>query len=134
MENFDMLYFLVTSVLSFALLPHYRRTSLRCYLCLMTNCKKTKISLDFSQRNWWSKNPVIWLDVLTYVVVSDPNFPWWLSPCKNLRYWLIPSKYTDDQRILQSNSLRAFLVTTEQPDFTQARSFWILQDTVMDHF
>ena len=33
--------------------------SLRCYLHLMTPCRKTKTSLDSFQRYWWSKNPAI---------------------------------------------------------------------------
>ena len=34
----------------------------RCYLPLMTNSvQKAKILIDFFQRYWWQKNPVIWL-------------------------------------------------------------------------
>ena len=35
----------------------------------------------------------------------------------NLRYRLIPSRNIDDQRILQSDWLRAFCVITVEPDF-----------------
>ena len=40
------------------------------------------------------------------VVVSNPSFSWWLSPCKKTRYQLISSRYIDDQRILQSDWMR----------------------------
>ena len=34
------------------------------------------------------------------MVLSDVNFAWWVPHVKALRYPLIPSKDTDDQRIL----------------------------------
>ena len=54
---------------------------------------------------------------------------------KNLRDYLIPCRGIDDQRILQSDWLRAFKAITEEPDFSQTCCFCrIIISTVMHHF
>ena len=70
--------------------------------------------------------------------LSFKGFPWCLSPCssslkcypllmylhaKNLRHRSIPSRDIGDQRILQSDWLRAFLAIIEEPDFFQTCGF-----------
>ena len=40
---------------------------------------------------------------------------------KNLTGWLISSRDIDNQRIMQSNWLKAFSAITEEPDFSQIR-------------
>ena len=99
---------------------------------LMTSfIQKTKRLLDFFQRYWWSKNLVICLAqrhnwphpidsgslkfCLSFMIVSTQ---------KNLRYWLIPPKYIDDQTILQSDWLRGTTGHT-QPEVV------ILNDTFL---
>ena len=86
-------------------------------------------SVDSFQRNWWSKNPAIWLDESGHtqpkVVVWDATLPWWfISLQTNIRYRLVPSRDVDNHRILQSDWLRAFWTTTEEPNFSQTCSFW----------
>ena len=57
------------------------------------------------------------------------------SEINSLQYRLIPSREIADQRIQQSDWLRAFLGTTEEADF-----FWkcslcrVIEDIVMHHF
>ena len=47
------------------------------------------------------------------MVVLGARFPWWLAPSKKLRYQLIPSRKTDDQRILQPDWMRCLTVHTQ---------------------
>ena len=54
---------------------------------------------------------------------------------KNLRYHLIAFRDIDNQRILQSNWLRAFYAITGKPDFFQKGAFCrIMKYTVMHYF
>ena len=48
------------------------------------------------------------------MVVLGTRFPWWLAPSKNLRYQLILSRKTDDQRILQPDWMRRLTVNTQR--------------------
>ena len=52
--------------------------------------------------------------------LDDPIFHLY---AKNLRYWLIPSRDIDNQRILQRDWLRALTIITEEPDFPQSCGF-----------
>ena len=54
---------------------------------------------------------------------------------KNLRDYFIPCRGIDDQRILQSDCLRAFKAITEESDFSQACRFCrMIMNTVTHHF
>ena len=86
-------------------------------------------SIDYFQRNWWSKNLAIWLDrSLTghnqpKVIVLDATFPWWLSPCKKSKitfdsiqkYWWLknPAIWLNQRRNwphpIKSSILRCYL-------------------------
>ena len=46
--------------------------------------------------------------------VPDSTFPLRLSPCKNLRYLLTPSRDVVDQRDLHSDWLTAFLLEKQR--------------------
>ena len=46
----------------------------------------------------------------------------------NLRYRLIPSRLFADQRIQQSDWLRVFKATAENPDFAQTCGFLIFRN------
>ena len=59
----------------------------------LTLCKKTKISLDFFQRYWRSKNPAIWLNERynwqnqSKEVVPDATLVWWLYLSEISKRW-----------------------------------------------
>ena len=67
-------------------------------------------------------------------VASDPNFLWWLSPCKKVSIENFLD--IDDQKILQSDWwLTAFQATPEGLDFLQTCSFCrIIKYRVAHHF
>ena len=71
----------------------------------LTPSIKNKISLDFLrdivvqrilQSDWTRDWPG---HIQSKVVIADATFSWWSFSSKNLRYQLIPSRDTDDQRI-----------------------------------
>ena len=59
-------------------------------------------------------------------LISDANFPWWISPRKKLRDQLILFRDIDEQRILQSDWTRG---TTDQTQanvaVSDANPWWL---------
>ena len=54
-----------------------------------------------------------------HLVIPNKFSCYQLSPCKNLRYQLIPSRDNDDQTILQSNLKKTFWLKTCESEFLQ---------------
>ena len=62
------------------------------------------------------------LDIPNHRNVSDGAFPWWISPSKNQVYPCFPSRDIYNERILQSDWMRAFWPLNCKTEFSQTRS------------
>ena len=68
------------------------------------------------------------------LIIWDVTFPSWLTPCKKLRYYDSFQRYWWS-KILESDWLRAFWATTEEPRLCQVYRFQrIIKNIVMYHF
>ena len=107
------------------------------FLWWPSTCKKTKTSIDCVQSYWLtineSWNPTGEEAQLTKnkpkVVHPDATFPWWLTPCKKWRFWLISSRDIDDKRLVETT-----LSHNSRNRFSQIYNFRRIMENIVMHY